>query len=202
MLIKVHTENPSARRIGQIVEVLLGGGVIIYPTDTVYALACSMEHKKAFEHICRLKGVAPAKAMFSMLFADLKQVANYTAQIDTSQYRILRKHLPGPFTFILKTGSTLPAYVRAGRKTIGIRIPDHEVSYAIVSALGHPLLTTSLRSDDEILEYYNDPSAIYEEFGKRVDLVVDAGPGTFHPSTVVDLTAGEPEVLRQGRGEM
>jgi len=202
MLIKIHHETPSSRRINQIVEVLTAGGVIIYPTDTVYALACAIDQKSAFEKICRIKNVQPRKAQFSMIFDELSHVAKYSAQIDTPQYRLLKKHLPGPFTFIIKAGAGLPAFLRTSRKTIGIRIPDHSVSLAIVEALGKPLLNTSLRSDDKILEYHNDPEAIYEQFGTRVDCVVDSGPGTFYPSTVVDLTGNSPEILREGRGEL
>lgn len=200
MLIKIHPETPSERRIAQIIETLNDGGVIIYPTDTVYALACAVDQKNAFEKICRIKKVAPAKAQFSMIFADLSQVAQYTVQTTTPQYRLLKKHLPGPFTFILSAGSQLPSHLRTSRKTIGVRIPDHNVSMAIVKALGKPLFTTSLRSGDEILEYYSDPEEIHEEYGKLVDVVIDSGPGTFEPSTVVNLTGGEPEVLREGKG--
>ncbi|HLF63860.1 MAG TPA: L-threonylcarbamoyladenylate synthase [Saprospiraceae bacterium] len=200
MLIKIHPETPSERRVKQIVDILNVGGVIIYPTDTVYALACAMDQKAAFEKICRIKKVTPAKAKFSMIFEDLSQVAKYTAQTTTPQYRLLKKHLPGPFTFILGASSELPSHLKAVRKTIGIRIPHHNVSLAIVKALGKPLFTSSLRSDDEILEYYNDPEEIHDEFGKLVDVVIDAGPGTFEPSTVVDLTKAEPEILREGKG--
>lgn len=200
MLIKIHPETPSERRIAQIIETLNDGGVIIYPTDTVYALACAVDQKNAFEKICRIKKVTPAKAQFSMIFSDLSQVAQYAAQTTTPQYRLLKKHLPGPFTFILSAGSQLPSHLRTSRKTIGVRIPDHNVSMAIVKALGKPLFTTSLRSGDEILEYYSDPEEIHDEYGKLVDVVIDSGPGTFEPSTVVNLTGGEPEVLREGKG--
>lgn len=200
MLMKIHPETPSERRIGQIAEVLKSGGVIVFPTDTVYALACAVDQKTAFEKICRLKNVQPRKAQFSMIFDDLSHVAQYCAQLDTPQYRLLKKHLPGPFTFILNTGHKMPSYMRAERKTIGVRIPDHSVSIAIVKAIGSPILTTSLRSDDEILEYHNDPEEIHDEYGKTVDVVIDSGPGTFSPSTIVDLTGEIPEVLREGKG--
>lgn len=200
MLIKIYPENPSDRRIQQIADTLCAGGVIIYPTDTVYALACAVDQKQAFERICRIKKVAPEKAQLSMIFEDLSQVAAYTSQISTPQYRLLKKHLPGPFTFILDASNQLPGHLKNGRKTIGVRIPDHSVSVSIVKALGKPLFTASLRSDDEILEYYNDPTEIHDEFAKIVDVVIDAGPGTFEPSTVVDLTGDEPVVIREGRG--
>lgn len=200
MLIKIHPDNPSDRLVLQIIDVLNSGGVVIYPTDTVYALACAVDQKSAFERICRIKQVASAKAKFSMIFEDLSQVSQYTAQISTAQYRLLKRHLPGPFTFILNASHHLPSHLKAARKTIGIRIPDHSVSMSIVKELGKPLFTSSLRSDDVILEYYNDPTVIHDEFGKLVDVVIDAGPGTFEPSTVVDLTGDEPEVLREGKG--
>ena len=202
MLIKIHPDNPSERRVGQIVELLNAGGVIIYPTDTVYALACAVDQKSAFERICKLKNMQPRKAQFSMIFEDLSHVARYVAQLDTPQYRLLKRHLPGPFTFILNAGSGLPGFLRANRKTVGIRIPHHNVSLAIVQGLGKPLLNTSLRSDDAILEYFNEPESIHESFGKSVECVVDSGPGTFYPSTIVDLTGPTPEVLREGRGEL
>jgi tRNA threonylcarbamoyl adenosine modification protein (Sua5/YciO/YrdC/YwlC family) len=202
MLMKVYPETPSERRVQQIADILNGGGVVIYPTDTVYALACAVDHKSAFEKICQLKGVAPRKAQFSMIFDDLSHVAQYASQIDTPHYRLMKKNLPGPFTFVLKAGQNLPSFLKSTRKTIGITIPDHTVSVAIVKALGKPLLNTSLHSGDDILEYHNDPEEIHEKFGRRVDCVVDSGPGDFFPSTIVDLTGSMPEILRQGRGEL
>ncbi len=200
MLIKIHPETPSERRVKQIVDILNDGGVIIYPTDTVYALACAVDQKSAFEKICRIKKVAPAKAKFSMIFEDLSQVAKYTAQTSTPQYRLLKRHLPGPFTFILGISNELPSHLKTLRKTIGVRIPDHNVSMSIIKALGKPLFTASLRSEDEFHAYYSDPEEIHDGYGKLVDVVIDSGPGTFEPSTVVDLTGEKPEILREGKG--
>jgi tRNA threonylcarbamoyl adenosine modification protein (Sua5/YciO/YrdC/YwlC family) len=202
MLMKVHPVNPPERRIAEVASVLNKGGVIICPTDTVYALMCAIDQKNAFEQICRIKKIAPAKATFSMLFDDLKHVSQFTAQISTPQYRLLKKHLPGPFTFILNAGSATPSHLRTKRKTLGIRIPDHAVCQALVQALGKPLFTTSLHSDDAVLDYYTDPQDIHDAFGKLVDIVIDAGPGTFEASTVVDLTTDVPEILRMGKGEL
>lgn len=202
MLIKIHPATPSTRHVQQVVDILNKQGVIIYPTDTVYALACAIDQKSAFEKICRIRNVQPAKAKFSLLFEDLSQVAQYTIQTSTPQYRLLKRHLPGPFTFILRAGSQLPPHLRTSRKTLGIRIPDHNVSTALVKALGKPLITTSLHSEDEILEYFTDPEEIHDKFGKLVDVVIDAGPGTFEPSTVVDLTGDEAIVIRQGKGTL
>lgn len=200
MLVKMYPDTPSEKRVQQIVDILNKGGVMIYPTDTVYALACAVDQKAAFEKICRLKNIQLRKARPSMIFDDLSHLSKYVMQIDTPVYRLLKRHLPGPFTFILNAGHEIPSFLRASNKTIGIRIPDHPVSLAIVKALGKPLLNTSLRSADEILEYYSDPSEIFEQYGKVVDVVVDSGPGTFYPSTVVDLTQGDPEVIREGKG--
>jgi tRNA threonylcarbamoyl adenosine modification protein (Sua5/YciO/YrdC/YwlC family) len=202
MLVKIHSETPSERRVREIAEILERGGVIAYPTDTVYALACAVDQKGAFEQICKLKQVQPRKARFSLIFEDLAHVARYTAQIDTPVYRLLKKHLPGPFTFVLEAGHSIPSFMRSSHKTVGIRIPDHRVSMAIVRALGKPLVNTSLKSDDSILEYHNDPDEIHKRFGNQIDVVVDSGPGAYHPSTVVDLTGDMPEILRQGRGEL
>lgn len=201
MLLKIHPQNPSERKIRQVIELLHNGGVIIYPTDTVYAFACSIDQKKAFERICKLKGLAPEKARFSLIFQDLSQAARYTSQIDNRQFKALKSHLPGPFTFILPAGNGFPVYFKRKKKTIGIRMPDHAVSTAIVEGLETPLLTTSLKSDDTLLEYYTDPSEIYDDYKKLVDCVIDAGAGTFHPSTVVDLTVSGFEIVREGQGE-
>jgi tRNA threonylcarbamoyl adenosine modification protein (Sua5/YciO/YrdC/YwlC family) len=200
MLLKLHPDNPSSRRVGQVCQILKKNGIIVFPTDTVYALACSIHSKKAFERICRLRAIQPKKAMFSMICSDMTQASPYLSQIPTPIFRVLNKNLPGPFTFVLHSGRDLPSHMRNGRKTIGLRIPDHPVTQAIVHELGTPLITTSLRSSDEILEYHIDPDEIYSEYAKRVDCVVDSGTGDFYPSTVVDMSTDEVEVLRQGKG--
>ncbi len=202
MLIQLHPENPFERTINQVVEVLEDDGVIIFPTDTVYALACAIDSKKGFERICRIRRIEPKKAIFSMIADSITMASPYLHQLSTPVFRILNRNLPGPFTFIVRSSKQIPTHARNGRKTIGLRIPDHEVTRAIVTALGRPLITTSLKSEDEILEYYNDPEEIHNELGHAVDFVVSSGPGDFYPSTVVDLLSEDPEIIRQGKGEL
>lgn len=202
MLLKINPDNPEGRKIQQVVEHLKNGGIIIYPTDTVYGLGCDIEHKKAIDRICKLRGLDPKKANLAMICEDLSQVSNYTQQIDNSIFRMLKKNLPGPFTFILPAANSVPKLFKNRKKTIGIRIPDHQVTAAIVEALGRPIMTTSLKSDDEILEYFTDPTDIYEDFKKLVDVVIDSGPGGNVPSSVIDCTQAEPTIIREGAAEL
>jgi len=200
MLLKINRDNPEGRKIQQVVKVLESDGIIIYPSDTVYALGCDIQNHKAVERICRLRDLDPKKARLSMICKDISQMSEYTKQIDNEVFRLMKKHLPGPFTFVLWAGTGVPKLFRNRKKTLGIRIPDHNIPRAIVEALGRPILTTSLKSDDEILEYFTDPEDIYEDYGNRVDIVIDSGVGGNDPSTVVDCTTSEPEILRQGAG--
>ena len=200
MLVQLHPDNPFERTVREVVDALENDGVIIYPTDTVYALACAIDSKKGFERLCRIRKIEPKKAVFSMIAESITQASPYLYQLPTPVYRILNRNLPGPFTFILGSSKKLPSHARNGRKTIGLRVPDHNVTRSIVAMLGKPLLTTSLRSEDEILEYHHDPEEIFSEFGHAVEFVVSSGPGHFEPSTVIDLTSGEPEIIREGKG--
>lgn len=200
MLITIHAENPDERKIRQIVDILQKGGIIIYPTDTVYGLGCDIRNQEAVEKICRMRHLDPRDAMLAMICKDLSQVAEYANPIPNPVFRVLRKNLPGPFTFILKAAGEVPKLFRNKKKTIGIRIPRHPIPIAIVEALGHPILTTSLKSDDEILEYFIEAEDIYDDFRRQVDVVVDGGPCGNVPSTIVDCTLDEPVVLRQGAG--
>jgi tRNA threonylcarbamoyl adenosine modification protein (Sua5/YciO/YrdC/YwlC family) len=202
MLLTVHPQNPDARKIAQVVGILKSGGIIIYPTDTVYAVGCDILSKEAVERVCRLRNLDPAKAMLTFMCRDISQVAAYAAQIDNPVFKILRRNLPGPFTFILPAGSKTPKIFANRKKTIGIRIPDNPIVTALVEALGRPILTTSLKTEDEILEYYTDPNLLEDEFHKLVDVVIDGGPGGIIPSTLVDCTGMEPEIIRQGAGEL
>ncbi len=202
MLLKLHPDNPSDRRVRQVCKFLENNGIIVFPTDTVYALACSIHSKKAFENMCRLRAILPKKAVFSMICSDMNQASPFLSQISTPVFRVLNKNLPGPFTFVLHSGRELPSHMRNGRKTIGLRIPNHPVTQAIVKELGTPIITTSLRSSDDILEYYVDPEEIFAELGKQVDCVVDSGTGHFNPSTVVDMTLDGIDIIRQGKWEL
>ena len=204
MILNIHPDNPDHRKIRQVVDILNKGGVIIYPTDTVYSLGCSIRHKRAIEQLARLKELKLKKATFSIIFHDLGQLSEYTKHIDRPAYKILNKNLPGPFTFILGASPQIPRLFDSNRKTIGIRIPDNNIAQAIVAELGHPLVTTSLHDDDEILEYPTDPELIAETWENKVDVVIDGGYGNNVPSTVVDLSegGGDVEIVRQGVGEL
>lgn len=200
-LIKLYEKNPSERLIEHIVDVLKDGGLIIYPTDTVYAIGCDIFHNQAMLRLAQLKKTKADKAHFSIVCSDLSHLSEYTKPISTHQFRILKRNLPGPFTFILPANTQLPNLYK-NKKTIGIRVPDHSIPRLIVEKLGHPISTTSTHDDDEILEYTTDPELIAEKYDKLVDIVIDAGIGGLYPSTIVDLTTEEPEIIRQGKGEL
>jgi tRNA threonylcarbamoyl adenosine modification protein (Sua5/YciO/YrdC/YwlC family) len=202
MLLKINPENPEQRKIQQVVDTLNDGGIIIYPTDTVYGLGCDIFQPKAVERICRLRGLDPAKAMLSFICSDISEVSNFTLPISTPVFKVMRKNLPGPFTFVLNSNNQVPKLFKNKKRTIGIRIPDNAVSQAIVNTLGRPLLTLSLKSEDHIAEYYTDPEDFKDEFQKLVDIVIDSGPGRNVPSTVVDCTGEEPLLIREGAGAL
>ncbi|HMQ62680.1 MAG TPA: L-threonylcarbamoyladenylate synthase [Flavilitoribacter sp.] len=202
MLLRIHPDNPEQRKINQVIETMQAGGVIIYPTDTVYGLGCDILQPRAVDKICAIRGLDPNKAMLTMICKDISQVAAYAQQIDNQVYRILRKHLPGPFTFVLKAGRLAPKVFHNRKNTIGFRIPDNPIAQAIVDTLGRPILSASLKSDDEILEYFTDPEDIFRDFQKIVDIVIDGGIGNNVPSTIVDCTGDEPEIIREGAGTL
>lgn len=201
MLIKLFEDNPNERDILKIVSLLRKGGIIIYPTDTVYAIGCDINNVKAVQRIAALKGIKPEKASFSMICRDLSNIATY-AKVSDEVFKIMKRCLPGPFTFILNATTKLPNVLMNRRKTIGIRIPVNYIAMAIVEELGNPLLTTSVHDDDEIVEYTTDPELIHEKYCRSVDLVIDGGYGHNVASTVVDCTGDEPEIIRQGIGEL
>ncbi len=202
MFLRINPDNPEGRKIKQVAEVLRKGGVIIYPTDTVYAFGCDIFQQKAVDRICQLRGLNPKKARLSFICKNIAEMSEYTPQIDNQTFKLLKKNLPGPFTFVLKSGNKLPKILKNNKNTIGIRVPDNNIVSHILEELGHPMLTASLKSDDEILEYFTDPFDIYEDFKKRVDIVVDGGIGGNVPSTVVDCTDDDFEILREGAGEL
>lgn len=202
MLIKIYPENPNPRQIQKVVETLEKGGVIIYPTDTVYGLGCDIFDQKAVERIARIKGLKTSEANFSIIVHDFSHLSDFTRHVDNTTFKLLKKNLPGPFTFILNASSSLPKLFKNKKKTVGIRIPDNPIILEIVRQLGRPILTTSVLDDDELLEYTTDPELIHEKFAEQVDLVIDGGYGDNIPSTIVDCTAEEPIILRQGKGEL
>ena len=202
MLLKIYPENPNPKAIEQVVQVLRKGGLIIYPTDTVYGLGCDITNQKAIEAICRLRNIKPEKANFSFICYDLSHISDYIKPIDNTTFRVLKKALPGPFTFIFNANHNVPKLLSSNKKTVGIRVPDNAIAREIVRALGNPILSTSIKDDDEIIEYSTDPELIYEKYENMVDLVIDGGYGDNVPSTVVDCTGGEFEIIREGKGEL
>ena len=197
-VLKVHPENPQDRYIQIIKECLLSGGIIIYPTDTIYGLGCDIFQHKAIERICRIKQIDPAKAQLSFVCYDLSDLSTYTKSISTPLYRILKNHLPGPYTFILPASKEVPKILKSRKNSIGLRVPDNFIARTIVHSLGHPVLSTSLPGD--VVEEYTDPEIIYEHFKNQVDIVVDGGLGSMIPSTIIDYTSGEAEIVRKGAG--
>lgn len=199
MLIHVHPENPQPRAIRTIIETLREGGIIIYPTDTIYGIGCDIFQPKAIERICRIKQVVPEKAQLSFICSDLSDLSQYTKSISTPLYRLLKSYLPGPYTFILPASKEVPKILKSKKDTIGLRIPDNLIARTIVRELGHPILSATLPG--EMVEEYTDPEMMQENFGKLVNLVVDGGIGGWTPSTIVDCTKEPPELIRQGLGE-
>ncbi|WEK70956.1 MAG: L-threonylcarbamoyladenylate synthase [Candidatus Chryseobacterium colombiense] len=198
-ILRIYPENPQENLMNEVIKTLNNGGLIIYPSDTIYALGCNIFDIKAMEKLAQLKKVKLEKAQFSIICNDLSHLSDFTRPIDTSVFRFLKSHLPGPFTFILEANKSLPLAYK-GHKTIGIRVPDHSIPQLIVEKLGHPIASTSIRDDDEIIEYSTDPELIAEKYDHLVDIVIDSGYGDNVASTIVDLTSGEPEVIRQGKG--
>jgi tRNA threonylcarbamoyl adenosine modification protein (Sua5/YciO/YrdC/YwlC family) len=202
MLIKIYPENPNEKAIEQVAEVLRKGGLIIYPTDTVYGLGCDITNHKAIEAICKIRGIKPEKANFSFICYDLSHISDYIKPIDNTTFRVLKKALPGPFTFIFNASHMVPKLLSSNKKTVGIRVPDNNIAREIVKVLGNPILSTSIHDEDEIIEYSTDPELIYEKYQDLVDMVIDGGYGGNIASTVVDCTNGEFEVIREGKGEL
>lgn len=199
MLIHIHPDNPQSRLIRQVVDVLKGGGIIIYPTDTIYGLGCDIFQHKSVERICRIKGVDPQKAQLSFVCYDLSDLSTYAKQLGTPVYRTLKGYLPGPYTFILEASKEVPRILKSKRDTVGIRIPDNAIARAIVQELGHPILSASLPG--EFVEEYTDPDAMHDKFEKLVDIVIDGGIGGMVPSTIIDYTSGDAALVREGAGE-
>jgi tRNA threonylcarbamoyl adenosine modification protein (Sua5/YciO/YrdC/YwlC family) len=202
MLLRVHPDNPDDRNLKVITDCLRSGGLVIYPSDTIYGLGCDITQIKAVDRIAQIKGIKREKANFSFICYDLSHLSDFSRPIPNHIFRLMRKALPGPFTFILNANNNVPHYFQSKKKTVGIRIPNHLVPLQIVEKLGNPIMTTSIHDEDEIIEYSTDPELIYEKYRDLVDIVVDSGPGGNIPSTVVDCTGDEPLIIRQGKGDL
>ena len=200
MILSIHEDDPQPRQIKTVVEALRKGGVIIYPTDTIYGMGCDIHQQKAIERVCQLKGINPSKAKLSFICNDLSDLSRYAKQLTNSVYRLLKAHLPGPYTFILPASKEVPKILKTKKDTIGLRVPDNNIARAIVRELGHPILSTSLPG--EMVEEFTDPEMIYRNFENKVDIVINGGIGGLIPSTVVDCTGPEPIVVREGLGEL
>jgi tRNA threonylcarbamoyl adenosine modification protein (Sua5/YciO/YrdC/YwlC family) len=198
----MYNQNPKQNHILRIVEILRNDGVIIFPTDTIYGIGCDITKPRAIERVARIKNIKPEKADFSFVFYDLSHISDYCKPIPNPIFKLMKKNLPGPFTFILNANSNIPKLFRNSKKSIGIRVPDNNIIREIVRELGNPILSTSVHDEDSIIEYTTDPELIEEKFGDQVDLVIDAGFGDNHPSTVIDCTSGEPSIIRIGKGEL
>ena len=202
MLLKIHPDNPGERHMKIITECLQDGGVIIYPTDTVFGLGCDITKIRALDRVAQIKGVKREKANFSIICSSLSHLSDFARQIPNPIYKLMRRTLPGPYTYILNASNNVPHFFQTKKKTVGIRVPDHKIPLEIVERLGNPVMTTSIHSDDEIIEYLTDPEDVYEKFHKLVDIVIDAGHCGNIPSTIIDCTSDEPVLVRQGKGEI
>lgn len=200
MLLRIHPDNPNEREVNMVIECLNDGGVIIFPTDTIYAIGCDIYKSRAIERVAQIKEVKKEKANFSFICYDLSHLSEYSRPIDNSIYKMMRRNLPGPFTFILSASNKVPKIFQSRKKTIGIRVPDNNIARMIVDKLGNPLMSTSVHDDDEIIEYTTDPELIFERYANQVDLVIAGGFGDNIPSTIIDCTSDEPELVREGKG--
>lgn len=200
MLIKLYDDNPNERELQKIVAILRDGGTVIYPTDTIYGIGCDALNVRAVEKICELKGIDPTKSNLSIICNDLSNISEY-AKVSNNTFKMMRKNLPGPFTFILPTTSSLPKIYK-NRKTVGIRVPDNSIIRRLVEMLGNPILNTTVKDENDEVEYTTDPELIYEKWGEFADVVIDGGYGGIAPSTIIDCTSDEPEITRQGKGDL
>jgi tRNA threonylcarbamoyl adenosine modification protein (Sua5/YciO/YrdC/YwlC family) len=202
MILELHPKNPNPRDLKKVVEILQKDGVIIVPTDTIYAMACKLDSKKAIEKMTRISGKKSEKINFSLLCADLSHISEYTAVLDKQLFRLVKNNLPGPFTFILHANKQVTKWFDSNKKTIGIRVPENVIVQTLVRELGIPLVVATIHHDDEIVQYMTDPEEIHEKFENRVDLVIDGGPGGNEPSTIIDCTDTEPVIIREGKGKL
>ncbi|WP_224995926.1 L-threonylcarbamoyladenylate synthase [Cesiribacter sp. SM1] len=201
-LLKIHPDNPEQRKIAKVVEVLQNGGVIIYPTDTIYGIGCDIFDQRAVERVCQIKGVKADKTQLSFICQDISHISEFVRNLSTPVFKVMKKVLPGPYTFLLEASSKVPKIIHAKKKTVGIRVPDHNIPRMLVEQLGHPIITTSIHDTDTIKEYTTDPEEIWERYKGLVDIVIDGGMGKNLPSTVVDCTGDVFEIVRQGAGDL
>lgn len=201
MILNIHPDNPDPKRLDEVVDILRKGGIIIYPTDTVYSIGCDMNNTKAVAKVAQLKGLKPEKANFSIICEDLSNIAEY-ARVSNNDYKLMKKSLPGPYTFILNGTGRIPKIFKNNKRTIGIRVPDNNIARELVARLGNPIIATSVHDDDEIIEYTTDPELIHEKYNHAVDVVINGGFGNNEASTVVDLTEDEPVIVRRGIGDL
>lgn len=202
MILKIHPDNPHSREIKKVIECLKDGGVIVYPSDTVYGIGCDIFNKKAVERVAKIKGINIKKNNFSFICSDLSHISDFTKPIDNSTYKLMKRNLPGPFTFILNANNSIPKLFKINKKTIGIRVPNHNIPLEIVLQLGNPIITTSVKEDDEILEHSTNPQLIYEKLKHLVDIVIDGGFTGIQPSTIIDCTGNDFEIIRQAKGKL
>jgi len=202
MLLQIHPKNPQPRLIDMAAQVVTDGGIVIFPTDTIYALGCDAFNNRAIEQVCRILGKKPEKANLSLICKDLSDLSQFSMPLSTPVFKLMKATLPGPYTFILKANSNVPRIFKANKKTVGIRVPHNEICSSLIEKLGHPMVSASIHSEDEIQDYLTDPDEIYEKFGKLVNAVIDGGAGGNQPSTVIDCTEGEPVVIREGKGKI
>jgi tRNA threonylcarbamoyl adenosine modification protein (Sua5/YciO/YrdC/YwlC family) len=200
--LEINPENPQERKIQEVVKCLEQGGIIIYPTDTIYGIGCDIFNAKALQRLCQIKGVKANKMNFSFICYDLSDISQYAKQLDNTTFKIMKKALPGPFTFILEASGKVPKMLNANKKQVGIRVPNHEIPREIVKMLGRPIVSSSIKDDDQIVTYTTDPSLIYDNFKNLVDIVIDGGMGNNVPSTIVDCSKNDFEIVRQGAGDL
>lgn len=201
-LLKIHPDNPEPRKISRAVDILQNGGIIIYPTDTVYGIGCDLLNRRAVERLCKIQNIRPQKMNLSFICSDLSHISQYVRHLETTEFKILKRTLPGPFTFIFESSNEVPKILGINKKTVGIRVPQNIIPLTIVNLLGNPLVNSSVKDDDEIVEYTTDPEEIFADFRHQVDLVIDGGPGGNVPSTVVEFSDGTMNVVRQGLGNI
>ncbi len=202
MLLEIHPENPQEKQLEKVVKCLKDGGIVIYPTDTIYGMGCDIFNQKAVEAVCKLKGINPEKANLSFICSDLSHITDFTKPLDNNIFRLMKKALPGPYTFILESNNNVPKIFKHKKKTVGIRIPDNKILLKLVEMLGNPILSTSVHDEDQVIEYTTDPELIFERFEHKVDIVINGGYGGNIPSTIIDCSNGEPIVVREGKGDL